>query len=188
MSVKTAASPPVEGFGDTGDEGWLGQFYLLCVLDERETVRLGTPDSEVYVLFSGKHRPHGDELTFFHVRLIGPNLDASGAVESISGDHGLREPPVDRGDGMLVRDEVRLADWLRELSSVARPWKGERGWRSLANELRVGASCDSLGHVSLVVSLEPGPWEPLWKASVVLRFALGDLAGIARDLDVWFAH
>ena len=58
--------------------------------EEFDGVRLGLPDSTVYALFSGKERPHDDELTFFEVRLVGPGLDAKTAVESISGDHGMR--------------------------------------------------------------------------------------------------
>jgi hypothetical protein len=162
------------------------RIYAPGVLDEEDVVRLGTPDSNAYVLFSGKDQPHGDELTFFRVRLVGPDLDASGAVESIAGDHGLREPFADRGDGVLVAEHVRLVDWLRELSLISQPWSGECGWRSLADELHVRATCDALGHVSLVVSLQPRPWEPLWTASVILRFALGDLGGVANDLDTWF--
>jgi len=149
---------------------------------------VGTPDSQVYALFSGKDRPHGDELTVFRVRLVGPDLDASGAVESLSGDHGFAEPFVDRGDGVLTTEAVRLVTWLRQLSSASKPWNGQRSWRSLADELRMQASCSSLGHVALVVSLQHRAWEPPWKASVSLRFALGDLNNVADDLDAWFAH
>ena len=114
-------------------------------------------------------------------------LAAGCAVESLSGDHGFEEPFVDRDHGMSTTEAVRLATWLRQLSSVSSPWNGQRSWRSLADELSVQATCSSLGHVSLVVSLQPHAWEPQWKASVILRYALGELNNIADELDAWFA-
>ena len=92
----------------------------------------------------------------------------------------------DRGDGVLVGRDARLVDWLRELAGSRDALDGEERWRSLAGELRLSAMCDSLGHVALVVSIQPRPWEPTWRAAVTLRYALGDLASAADQLDAWF--
>ena len=158
----------------------------MSMTEEVDGVRLGLPDSTVYALFSEKRRPHDDELTFFEVRLVGPGLHARTAVESISGDHGMRGEFSDRGDGVLVEQDARLVDWLRELAGSRDAWDGEERWRSLADELRLAATCDSLGHVALVVSIQPRPWEPTWRAEVTLRYSLGDLTSAADQLDAWF--
>lgn len=158
------------------------------VVDDDDGIRLGLPDSEVFVRFSGKARPYDDEVTVFDVRLTGPGLDALCAVDSYSGDHGHRGEFAEVGEGILAAEGIRLVDWLRELSAVKQPWTGERQWRSVADELRLDATCDRLGHVSLAVSIQPRPWDPSWLAQVTLRYALGDLVRVADALDSWFTR
>lgn len=129
-------------------------------------MRLGLPDSETVVEFSRPERPHGDELTFFGVRIAGPGLEAQTSVESIGGDE--------------------LGDFLRSLGGEARPWDGEKLWQSLAREVTVAATCDVHGHVSLAVTISPRPWEPSWSATARVEYTLGELIEVASDVDYWF--
>ena len=60
--------------------------------------------------------PHGDELTFFDVRLVGPGLDARTGVESIAGDHGSLPDLAERRGDVTVFNDARLSDFVRDLS------------------------------------------------------------------------
>jgi hypothetical protein len=133
---------------------------------------LGTNEA-VRVRFISLERPHGDELTFVMVEIRGPGLDARMAVESLSGDHGARADPTASDGDVVSFEDVRLSDFLIDLSTSPRVWDGSRAWRSLADELRVNATCDSLGHVTLTVTLQPRPWKPTWAATATLHYHLG---------------
>lgn len=144
------------------------------------------PDSDVVVQFGPPERPHSDELTLFAVTIHAHGLDAAATVESLSGDFGVR-PDVQTQRGEVTEfDGAHLSGFLRELGQVSKPWEGARHWRSLADELRIEATCDSLGHVTLVVTLTPRPWAPSWSASATFTYALGDLLRLADGMESWF--
>lgn len=92
---------------------------------------------------------------------------------------------TDHGNGVLVAEDVRLTDWFREMAAARRPCRSERSWRSLADELGFTATCDSLGHLTLGVTIQTHPWRPTWTATVVLTHTLGDLSPLADDLATW---
>ena len=83
--------------------------------------------------------------------------------------------------------DVPLSEFLRGLASAPRAWTGERSWESLEHELRIGATCDPLGHVGLAVSLAARADDPSWWATARGVHALGDLAHLADAIDAWFA-
>ena len=86
----------------------------------------------------------------------------------------LRRPRGESGSRRFARatsSHSRTSGWERlpdRPSTSPRAWDGSRVWRSLADELRVNATCDSLGHVTLTVTLpqpraqavEAGPGPP----------------------------
>jgi Family of unknown function (DUF6228) len=148
---------------------------------------LGTNEA-VRVRFISQERPHGDELTFVMVEICGRGLDSRMAVESLSGDHGARADLVASHGDVISFEDIRLSDFLIDLSTSPRAWDGSRVWRSLGNELRVNATCDSLGHVTLTVTLQPRPWKPTWAATATLQYHLGDLNELGRKLGAWFDH
>ncbi|HTN99690.1 MAG TPA: DUF6228 family protein [Microthrixaceae bacterium] len=125
--------------------------------------------------------PHGDELALLDIRLSAPGLDAQIGIESIDGDSGFRT----RQDREPQLVSIRLADWLRSIGE-SRPWPGSIGWRSFADDLRLNATCDALGHVSLTISLHPWPWSQSWTATISVTYALGDLIGLADSVADWF--
>lgn len=145
----------------------------------------GTTDA-VKVRFVAQERPHGDELTLVSVELRSGGLDACSTVESLAGDYGVKAEPVRQRGDVTEYEDIRLSDFLIELSTAPHAWVGSRGWRSLANELCVDASCDSLGHVTLAFTLQPRPWEPSWSATARLRYPLGNLNEVGRELGSWF--
>ena len=132
-------------------------------------------------------RRHADAVTVFKVRLRSEDLTAESVVESIDGDEGYRpEPAASSTPGMTVHDAVRLSTFLRALAQTPIPWIGPHGWHSLDGDLTVDAICDSTGRATLVIGLEPRPWDPQWHASVRLHYALGDLERIGRVIERWF--
>ena len=61
-------------------------------------LQLGSPDSDVAVVFHTLERPHDDPLTWFRVELLGPGLHSMHTVESLSCDAGF-VAPTNRADG-----------------------------------------------------------------------------------------
>jgi hypothetical protein len=163
----------------------MGASRTIANVSDVGSFEFGTTDA-VKVRFVAQERPHGDELTLVSVELRGGGLDASSTVESLAGDHGVKAEPVRQRGDVTEYEDIRLSDFLIELSTAPHAWDGSRGWRSLANELCVDASCDSLGHVTLAVTLQPRPWEPSWSATARLRYPLGDLNDVGRELGAWF--
>jgi len=153
--------------------------------DDLNPFTVSPPDSPVAVTFGKPEQPHGDELTFFEVHLVAEGLNAGIVAESLSGDWGVRELP-EQSEGDVTRfEDISLSGFLRELGG-AMPWDGFKRWRSLADELSFGASCDLSGHVTLVAAIRPRPWEPTWEASATFMYALGDLPSVADALELWF--
>jgi hypothetical protein len=122
----------------------------------------GEQDAVALVL-SDVEQPHGDELTFFRAQLLGEGLSAECPVESLSGDEGFRtDPAASTTPEVTTSDSVRLSAFLTGLAGLACPWEGLKGWRSLAGDLTMYASCDATGHVTLTARIEPRPWRPTW--------------------------
>lgn len=146
----------------------------------------GSEPSSRKVAFSEVERPHGDELTFFVVHIVGERLDASCSIESLGGDSGFDvESEQSTPGGGSTMEPLRLSKLLVDLGSGPL-WSGERCWRSLAGELEVALSVDDLGHVDVRVQISPRPWNPPWSASCTLRYSLGDLSRRGSDLGHWF--
>jgi hypothetical protein len=151
-------------------------------------LQLGSPDSEVAVVFHGPERPHDDPLTWFKVEMRGPGMHSIHTVESLSGDAGFIAPAisVEGGKAPTHRVATRLSDFLLELSATEHPWHGERSWRSLEGDLELSAMCDALGHVTITVTLAPRPWQPTWRSSATITHALGDLKTLSDAVRTWF--
>jgi hypothetical protein len=144
----------------------------------------GSEPSGRTVTFSHLEQPHGDSLTWLRVDLAGEGLAAACSTESLDGDDGLDlDSETKSGEGTRV-ESVRLSHLFVELGSGAR-WEGDRRWRSLGGELAIDLAVDRTGHVDVTFRLAPRPWEATWSASVVLRYALGDLISAGHDLDRW---
>lgn len=79
---------------------------------------------------------------------------------------------------------VRLFD---EMVSEWTGWKGEKGWGALDGEMSLVATTDSLGHISLEVSLDPRDGPPEWYASLTLVLEAGSLERLAAEAGAFFS-
>lgn len=138
------------------------------------------------VTFSDLDHPHGDGLTLFVVSIEAEEVTARCPIESISGDSGLCQAPITKTPS-ADQEGIQLSALLIELSNRT-PWEGTYKWKSFASELTVTLTTDPLGHVSILLKVQPTPWQPTWSASCTLTYNLGDLAQLGKDLGAWFRN
>ena len=75
-----------------------------------------------------------------------------------------------------------LAGFLEELAALDAPWKEARRWSSLDKELRLSATCTSLGRVQFTVQLEPQlGGEEGWSVTADIAYDFGMLPSLALD-------
>jgi hypothetical protein len=80
-----------------------------------------------------------------------------------------------------------LPHFFKNLAFHKKPWSGSKEWGSLDGELKISATCTTLGQVAFAVELRQavsGPEEWLVKASIVTE--LGQLDKIAKDARAFF--
>ena len=75
--------------------------------------------------------------------------------------------------------------FFSELARKWRGWDGELSADSIEGQLRIRATCDSLGHVTFVVELEP---VAAWRAIAELTVVAGSLERLAKDPQRFFSR
>jgi hypothetical protein len=80
-----------------------------------------------------------------------------------------------------------LRGFFRDLATNWRGWKGKKEWSSLEGELRLTATSDSVGHISLSVRIRSGPYPFDWSLSTTLLLEAGNLEQIASQVDGFMA-
>ena len=78
------------------------------------------------------------------------------------------------------------AEFFVSLAKEWSGWVGEKEWGAMEGECSLSASCDSIGHITLVVELNPNPCPPCWFGSVSLIVEAGQLEQLAHDAKVFF--
>jgi hypothetical protein len=79
-----------------------------------------------------------------------------------------------------VGDFAGLAALFEFMAENWRGWEGERGWRSVDDDLRLSATADSLGHCTLTVRVRD--FIERWEATGPLHLDAGQLTDLAGDV------
>lgn len=75
---------------------------------------------------------------------------------------------------------------LKEVAEEWSGWKGEKNWGAIEGEFYLSATCDSLGHVTFVIALNPNGFHPSWSASLSLAVEAGQLEELSKDAALFF--
>lgn len=74
-----------------------------------------------------------------------------------------------------------FVEYFQMLAQHAHPWVGEKVWETLEGELKLGATCDALGHVRYEITLRD--YNLGWSVGCSLLFDLGMLSQHAKDAE-----
>lgn len=69
-----------------------------------------------------------------------------------------------------------------EMAREWKGWKGTKTWASLEDELRMEASADSTGHVSLAVTMRDYSDPAEWRLKATLDLEAGQLPELAKSV------
>ena len=98
---------------------------------------------------------------YFTATISSPYLTASADVCTFTDSHGL-------------------PNLLERLAGHDTAWQGEETWEGIEGNLKLTASCSSLGAVKFTIQLRDFPGE-VWQANTELNTEMSELAGIAAD-------
>jgi Family of unknown function (DUF6228) len=73
-----------------------------------------------------------------------------------------------------------------EISEKYSGWENEISWGALDGELNLSATCDKLGHVTLLAELNKFDAPPCWFATISLVLDLGMLEELASSATIFF--
>jgi len=79
-------------------------------------------------------------------------------------------------------------EWFSELAERWSGWQGERKWQSLEGELRLAASHDRRGHISIRIELRCGPIDYDWTVAATVSVDAGQLDGVAMHAIIFFGE
>ncbi|MFI5959731.1 DUF6228 family protein [Cryptosporangium sp. NPDC051539] len=122
------------------------------------------------VLIHSAGRPENDEVLNFLCEIDDVGASATTMVGTLDGD--------------------RLNIWAAELAESYAGWDGIRSWKSLDHNLRIDATHDGRGHVSLRFVLRgPRGYEPdAWEASTYVEIDAGeDTRRLAAEITAFLA-
>ena len=74
---------------------------------------------------------------------------------------------------------------------IAKEWKGWDGAQesaSIEGEFGISATCDSLGHVMLAITIKETDGQEVWNASVSLGLDSGQTEKFAKQVEQFFAN
>ena len=76
---------------------------------------------------------------------------------------------------------------LKELAANWRGWKGVKSWLALEGELKIEATCDALGHVTLSFTIPAYSGQKQWTASAKVVCEAGQLEALAKEAQAFFS-
>jgi hypothetical protein len=122
------------------------------------------------IRFGSCERPYADDpypFLDYAVEIRGGGVQANALVRSLAGDD--------------------LPGFLRHLAADFRGWPEARHWRSLEDQLRIEATHDGLGHVTLLVRLRRRPYADDWDLAIPVSVEAGaEMAALADRFDMYF--
>jgi Family of unknown function (DUF6228) len=130
-------------------------------------LRISTPGG-VEVIFSNRAIDAGGSVDSFKVQLRAQNLDASTYVEN----PGYGQPP---------------SKLLSELAESWAGWKGIKAWDAMEGELRIEATADALGHVTLKFMLPGNSGRSDWSVAANVVCEAGQLEAISKEANQFFS-
>lgn len=74
--------------------------------------------------------------------------------------------------------------YFAELAANWRGWNGIKQWNSLEGELQISSESDSLGHITMDITLES---YGNWKSQIIFIFDAGQLDDISSKIKAFFA-
>jgi hypothetical protein len=125
--------------------------------------------------------PGGVQVTFHSRRIDADGWVNSYAVELAASD--LRASTVVENPGYGHPPSQLLS----ELAANWRGWKGVNSWSAVEGELKIDASCDSLGHVTLLFTIPAYASQKEWSAAASVVCEAGQLEAVAREASAFFA-
>jgi hypothetical protein len=81
-----------------------------------------------------------------------------------------------------------LPKFFENLANSWTGWEGERRWTSLEEELKLSASIDRTGHVTIRVGLMSGHHMYAWRLETAVELESGQLEALAKDMALFFAN
>ena len=84
-------------------------------------------------------------------------------------------------------DEFGVSKLFRKVASYNKPWSGVESWESIEGELGLSLECDSLGHVTIRVTVTQ--WdggEEDWHIKASILTDLGQLDKVAKNAVLFF--
>ena len=129
--------------------------------DEMASLSLKSVGDGTMMKFFDLERSSGGVLEGFTVEVDGPALRGIARVDCYMSDN--------------------LGDYFSDLAQSWKGWSGEKVWQSIERELRLGAKCDSLGHITLSYCLSSGYVECPWSVTGSILLEAGQLERIAVE-------
>jgi Family of unknown function (DUF6228) len=75
-----------------------------------------------------------------------------------------------------------LVEFFEDLARHWKGWEGEKRWCSVEDNFVLSATSDSLGHVSLGVTLRSGPYDEDWTVETAVTIDSGKLENVAGEI------
>jgi hypothetical protein len=122
------------------------------------------------IRFGTRERPYANDpypFLDYAVEIRGGGVQANAVVRSLAGDD--------------------LPRFLRDLAADFRGWPEARHWQSLEHQLRIDATHDGLGHVTLLVRLRRRPYADDWDVAIPVSVEAGaEMTALADRFDLYF--
>ena len=128
---------------------------------------LALSDGEFGITFCQPLRSEG-WLDSFVVRIEEPGLSAAVRVEN---------------SGVIQSPET----FFQDIAQNCRGWNGAKSWHALEGELELTATCDSLGHITIWVQLQPNAGQG-WRVISYAHAEAGQLESLSRRAAQFFGR
>ena len=129
--------------------------------------RLATPGG-AQATFSSRMIDSNGWVDSYAVELLANDFRASTVVEN----PGYGHPP---------------SQLIAELAAAWQGWNGVKSWLALEGELRIEATCDALGHVTLNFTIPAYSGQKHWTASANVVCEAGQLEALVKEAHAFFS-
>jgi len=89
--------------------------------------------------------------------------------------------------GWVIYTEIEgLIELFKFISINWKGWKGSKSWRSYKKELYIRTTCDSLGHIKLVIKLRNRNHQKFWYIRLAIFIEAGQIDKLLNQLQKFF--